>query len=228
MMEYMDNLTLYELAGADPENRFSPHCWKVRFALAHKGIGVRRVAWRFTEKEAIAFSGQTRVPVLVHDQTVISDSWNIAVYLEETFRDRRSLFGAPEAVPLTKFINSWADTALIMALLRVILLDVYACVDDRDREYFRSSREARLGMTLEEAAADREKHVAEFRRALQPLRPVLERQEFLAGDQPAYADYCVLGMFMWARCTSEVALLEPSDPVFRWRERLYQDFEGLS
>ncbi len=225
-MEYMDNLTLYELAGADPENRFSPHCWKVRFALAHRGIGVRRVAWRFTEKEAIAFSGQPRVPVLVHDQRVISDSWNIALYLEETFADRPSLFGAPAAVPLALFANSWADTTLMMTLLRVILLDVYACVDDRDRQYFRSSREARLGMTLEEAAADQEKHVAEFRKALLPVRSVLARQEFLAGDQPAYADYCVLGMFMWARCTSEVALLEPSDPVFRWRERLYQAFDG--
>jgi glutathione S-transferase len=226
-MEPIDNLTLYELAGADPENRFSPHCWKIRFALTHKGIAARRIAWRFTEKEAIAFSGQPRVPVLVHDQRVITDSWNIALYLEETFADRPSLFGAPAAVPLALFMNSWADTTLMMTLLRVILLDVYACVDDRDRQYFRSSREARLGMTLEEAAADQEKHVAEFRKALQPLRSVLARQEFLAGDQPAYADYCVLGMFMWARCTSEVALLEPSDLVFRWRDRLYQAFDGL-
>ena len=33
-------LSLYELAGADRELRFSPHCWKTRMALAHKGLNV--------------------------------------------------------------------------------------------------------------------------------------------------------------------------------------------
>lgn len=53
-------LTLYELAAADPALRFSPHCWKVRMALAHKGLEAERVPRRFTEKDAIDFSGQER------------------------------------------------------------------------------------------------------------------------------------------------------------------------
>ncbi|MGL4964315.1 MAG: hypothetical protein ACRC67_24000 [Inquilinus sp.] len=48
-------LTLYELAGADAALRFSPHCWKTRMALAHKGLEADRLPWRFTEKDAIAF-----------------------------------------------------------------------------------------------------------------------------------------------------------------------------
>ena len=76
-------VTLYELAGADPDLRFSPYCWRTRFALAHKGLPVDTVPWRFTDGAAIAFSGQGKVPVIQDGATVVSDSWAIADYLEE-------------------------------------------------------------------------------------------------------------------------------------------------
>ena len=46
---------LYELAGADENRRFSPYCWRVRMALAHKRLEVESLPWHFTEKEAIVF-----------------------------------------------------------------------------------------------------------------------------------------------------------------------------
>src|SRR3546814_1816441 len=85
-----DELTLYELAGADSRLRFSPHCWKVRMALAHKGVEARLIPWRFSESEAIAFSNQRLVPILVHDGQVITDSWHIAQHIEGSYPDRRS------------------------------------------------------------------------------------------------------------------------------------------
>src|SRR3546814_11582250 len=78
-----DELTLYELAGADSRLRFSPHCWKVRMALAHKGVEARLIPWRFSESEAIAFSNQRLVPILVHDGQVITDYWPIAKRSDE-------------------------------------------------------------------------------------------------------------------------------------------------
>jgi glutaredoxin len=56
---------LYDLAGAEPERRFSPYCWRAKLALIHKGLPFDTIPWRFNEKKAIAFSGQGRVPVLV-------------------------------------------------------------------------------------------------------------------------------------------------------------------
>ena len=53
-------IVMYDLAGADPALRFSPYCWRIRMALAHKGLPVETVPWRFTDKDAIAFSGQGR------------------------------------------------------------------------------------------------------------------------------------------------------------------------
>jgi glutathione S-transferase len=57
-------IVMYDLAGADPALRFSPYCWRIRMALAHKGLDVETVPWRFTDKDVIAFSGQGRVPVI--------------------------------------------------------------------------------------------------------------------------------------------------------------------
>lgn len=221
-------LTLYELAGADPELRFSPHCWKVRMALAHKGLTAERLPWRFIEKEMIAFSDQRLVPVLVDEAIVVSDSWRIALHLEERFPERPSLFGHPSAIPLASFVNSWADTLLLPAIARIILIDVYQRIHEGDREYFRSSREKRFGRTLEEVVADQPANLADFRRLLLPLRQILKDRHFIAGGAPAYSDYCVFGMFMWARCSSGTELIQSDDPVFLWHERLLDAFDGLA
>jgi glutathione S-transferase len=50
-------LKMWDLAAAEDDRRFSPYCWRVRLALAHKGLQAETIPWRFTEKEAIAFSG---------------------------------------------------------------------------------------------------------------------------------------------------------------------------
>ncbi len=221
-------LTLYELAGADAALRFSPHCWKIRMALAHKGLTAECVPWRFTDKAEIAFSGQGMVPVLRDGETTVADSWSIATYLEDTYPDAPSLFGADPGRALTRFVNAFADGALVPTLAPILVLDILARVDEKDRAYFRTSREARFGRPLEAVAADQAGRIADFRKALTPLRLMLKHQPFVAGAGPAYADYCVFGMFMWARCISDVQLLEADDVVFAWRDRLLDAFDGLA
>lgn len=222
------SIVLYELAGADPALRFSPHCWKARMALAHKGLDAERRPWRFHDKEVIAFSGQGSVPVLVDDGETVCDSWRIALYLESRYPDAPALFAGDGAVALAGFVNAWADGALLPAIVRIILLDIYNCLDPADRSYFRTSREKRFGQSLETFVADRPAHLAALGQVLTPLRQALKGQDYLCGAAPAYADYCVFGMFMWARCTSPVVLLDEDDPVFFWRERLLDAFGGLA
>jgi glutathione S-transferase len=218
---------LYDLAGADPNLRFSPYCWRAKLALAHKGIEVETVPWRFTEKDVIAFSGQGRVPVLVDGERVVSDSWSIALYLEETYPERPSLFGGPAAVPVTRFLNNWADMALHGGMIRFIVSDIAGIVHEKDRAYFRESREQRFGKSLEEVTAGREGRLKTFRDTLLPLRHTLSTQPYLAGDEPAYADYIVFGSFQWARCVSAFELLASDDAVAQWRERMLDRFDGL-
>ncbi|MFS8047813.1 glutathione S-transferase family protein [Rhizobium sp. BR 314] len=221
-------MVLYELAGADPELLFSPHCWKVRMALAHKGLTAETRPWRFTEREAIAFSGQGYVPVLVDGTEIVSDSWRISQYLDAQYPDAPPLFGGEAAIPLAAFINAWADRTLLPLIARIILLDIHDCLAPVDQAYFRASREKRFGQNLEAVVADRPAHLSALQSALSPLRDALRKAPYLSGATSAYADYCVFGMFMWARCTSPVELLEADDPIFHWRDRLLDAFGGLA
>ncbi|HET8996261.1 MAG TPA: glutathione S-transferase family protein [Acetobacteraceae bacterium] len=220
------SIILYELAGADPDLRFSPYCWRTRMALAHKGLPVETIPWRFTDKDAIAFSGQGRVPVIRDGDTVVSDSWAIAEYLEERY-PTPTLFGGAMGRAHARFINAWADAVLIGAIARLIVRDILDVADPKDRDYFRSSREARFGMTLEATQADREQRVGAFRDLLLPVRLVLRGQQWLGGAAPSYADFIVFGTLQWPWCCSRFPLLAEDDPVAAWRERMLDLFGGL-
>jgi glutathione S-transferase len=219
---------LYDLAGAEPERRFSPYCWRVKLALKHKGLDFETVPWRFTEKDVIAFSGQTRVPVLVDGERTVSDSWTIATYLEDAYPDRASLFHGDGGRAVTRFVNAWADGVLVGGIARLTVTDILANIDARDRAYFRQSREQRFGMSLEQVTANRDTDVLSFRKNLEPLRTVLATQHYLSGAAPAYADYIVFGCFQWARCISGFPLLLADDPLWAWRERLLAAFGGYA
>lgn len=222
-------LKLYDLAAADEERRFSPYCWRIKMALAHKELDVETIPWRFVEKDAIAFSGQRRVPVLVDDEKAVADSWAIANYLEDRYAERSSLFGGISGRAPTRFVASWADGTLLPALAQLILIDVYAHLHEKDKAYFRHTREKRLGATLETFCANRDETVVQFRKTvLAPLRLTLGSQPFLGGAGPTYADHAVFGAFQWARATSPFKLLEPDDPVASWRERMLDLHGGFA
>jgi glutathione S-transferase len=219
---------MYDLAGADSNRRFSPYCWRIRMALAHKDLAVETIPWRFTEKAAIAHSGQDRVPVIEDGDRVVSDSWAIANYLEDAYPERPSLFGGTAARAAARFINSWADTVQNGGSASFVAVDIVRHLDPCDRDYFFESRTKRFGMTLEQFCANRDSRIAGFRQTLEPLRITLKSQPFLGGDAPLYPDYIVFGGFQWARTISDFALLEVSDPIAAWRERMLDLFDGLA
>ena len=220
-------IKIYDLAGAEADRRFSPYCWRAKMALQHKGLDFETI-WRFHEKSAIAFSGQGLVPVLLDGEREVHDSWAIAEYLEQQYPDRPSLFGGASGKALSLFHASWANGFLQPAKMKFVVLDIWKHVAAEDKEYFRTSREKRLGKTLEAAVANRDSEVAAFRDSLLPLRLTLKAQPFLGGDQPLFADYIILGSFQWCRCISDFALLAPDDPIYAWRGRMLDLFGGFA
>ncbi|GAN46977.1 MULTISPECIES: glutathione S-transferase family protein [Methylobacterium] len=221
-------LKLYDLAAADERVRFSPFVWRVRLALAHKGLSADTVPWRFTDKATIAFSGQDRVPVLVDEGAVIVDSWSIACHLDAKYPDRPSLLGPREARAGIVFVRNWCDGVVIPGIGRQIVLDVWTILHERDQEYFRRTREARFGATLEAVAAGADQALPAFRASLEPLRATIRSQPFLGGERPNFADYIVFAAFQWARCSSPRGLLAADDPVAAWRDRSLALFDGLA
>ena len=213
-------IKLYDLAGAEDERRFSPNCWRITLALAHKGLSFETIPWRFTEKDAIAFSAQGAVPVLVDSTHTVFDSWRIAVYLDEAYPDRPMLMDSEQARGAIFAFKNWCERSVHSAVFRIIILDLFAHLHDKDKAYFRESREKRIGTTLEAFGSDRSGALVALRQALDPVRPVLVEQPFIGGRSPSFADYILFSAFQWARVMSPIRLLEPDDPLYAWRERL--------
>ena len=220
-------IQLYELCGQDRNCRFSPYVWRTRLALHHKGLAHESVPVRFVEKEAFAESGSKTVPVIRDDGRWVADSWQIACYLEDTYPDRPSLFGGPMGRAHARFINAWTDRTLVLGLFPLLAARIWTLLDPESQAYFRESREARLGMTLEEAGRDREAKRKALRRALSPLEAVLRAQAFLGGETPSYADYAVAGPLVWAAITGDFDPLEADSAIARWRERIFSLYDGL-
>ena len=222
------SLKLFELVGTDEERPFSPFCWRTRMALAHKGLDAASIPWRFTEKATIAPHGSEKVPVLLHGEAAVVDSWAIANYLEDCFPDRPSLFGGEGGRAVGRMINWWGDITVVGGMFPLIVADIPGHLAQVDADYFRTSREARFGKPLEDVVAGRDKSVTGFRKSLDPMRLTLKTQPYLGGDQPNYADYIVFGGFQWARVVSPFKLLEANDPVYAWREKLLDAFDGMA
>ena len=218
-------IKMYDLAGADKNRRFSPYCWRVRMALAHKRLNVECLPWHFTEKDKIKFSGQEKVPVLIDGSNTISDSWEIAKYLESAYPDSPSLKLDNGEVLFIKF---WSETVLHPELLQLLVLDIHDNLSLEDQSYFRESREKMLGKTLEEVVVNRLDRLPLIQKMLKPLRSTLSKQEYLSGETPGFSDYIVFGAFQWARCISGFSILNDNDIVYKWRNKMLNMYEGLA
>lgn len=219
-------IKVYDLCGAD-DRRFSPFCWRVRMALAHKGLEAEFVPMRFTEKDKIAFADSKTVPVLADGDTAMNQSWDIADYLEQTYPDTPSLFGGDAGRAVTGFIDAWTNSTLHPALIRCVIADVFDRIDDADKTYFRENREKRFGKTIEELREEQSGALGNLDGALTPLRTILTSEEWIAGDAPAFADYLIFSAFQWCRIMSPAEIIKPDDPIHGWRERMLDLFDGL-
>ncbi|MDF1734982.1 MAG: glutathione S-transferase family protein [Minwuia sp.] len=219
-------IRMFDLCGAEPERRFSPFCWRSRLALAHKGLAVEAVAWKFTDREAIESLGAKTVPTIVDGGKVVTDSWAIAEYLDDTYPDKPTLF--PNGRAEARFIKAWTEAVLTGGVAQLVLHDIHEHLDPVDKPYFRESREKRFGKTLEEVQAGREERVKGFRQSLMPLRLTLRSQPWVAGDTPGFADHMCAGPFLWARAISPFRLLENDDPIAEWLGRVLDAYDGVA
>jgi glutathione S-transferase len=220
-------ILLYELCGADPSRPYSPHCWKASMALAHKGLDFRTVPTRFLDVPKVEGGVSKTVPVIRDGDTIVSDSFDIALYLEDAYPDRPTLFGGEGGKAMARMIERWSQLTIHPYLGQAALTDLFAMQDPMNKVYFRESRETRYGKPLEEAAAGREAGLAAFRASLEPLRSMLTYQPFIGGASPLFPDYIVFGAFQWVRVAMPFRTLADDDPVNDWFKRCLALHDGL-
>jgi glutathione S-transferase len=220
-------ILLYDLVGADEARPYSPHCWKTRMALAHKGLDYRAVPTRFLDVPQVEGGVSKTVPVIRDGGTVVADSFAIALYLEEAYPERPTLFGGEGGRATARFVERWSQTQLHPFLGSAALWEIFERQDAANQAYFRESREKRYGRTLEQVSAERDAHRPAFRKKLEPLRDMLSCQRFIGGASPLFADYIVFGALQWVRVMSTYEFLQPGDPVLAWFERCLDLHGGL-
>jgi len=220
-------ITLWELKGKDGR-RYSLFSWRTKMALKHKGLTFESQPVLMSDKAAIAFSGGKTVPVIKDGETVVRDSWKIAEHLEDHYPNTATLFGGAIGRGVTQAFNIWVDRSLVAAMMPVIVADVHERVDPADEQYFRQQFEGFLKSTLEEARKRQPQALERLTRALEPMQAALKRQPFICGSDPAYADYILFSVLQWARVMSPQAIFNNSDPLYGWRERILDLYDGFA
>jgi glutathione S-transferase len=219
-------IKLYDLAARDENVRFSPFCWRTKFALKHKGLDFETVPWRFTEKDLIAKTGQGRVPVMIDGAQWLHDSWSIALYLDRIYPDRSALMRSEAERASAQFMNFWCDLSVHPALRPLVFFDVYNAAAEKDRKYFRESREKLLGVTLEELCRDQDGAQQAFLKVIAPAENTLANTQYFGGMSANYSDYILFGSLQWANAVSGTTFVAPGSAVAAWFERMLDLFEG--
>jgi glutathione S-transferase len=221
------NVRLYELV-LDNGRSSSPFVWRIRFALAHKGITYETVPVGFTEIPA-AFGGRFKtLPVIEHGDTLMAESWDIAEYLDRAFPDHPALFKSPSELALVRLSDAWFSSEIMRKMFGIYVLDIHDAARPEDRAYFRRTRELRLkGARLEDHTADRASRLPALRDALNPLRAHLSRFPYLGGAAPNYADYIALSGFLWVASVSTLPMLAHDDTLRAWLDRSFDLYGGL-
>lgn len=223
----MTAIRLYDLQVRD-DRRPSPFCWRIKYALAHKGLPFDTVPVALTDIPAIAGGAHKTVPIIEDGGKTVGDSWAIADYLDEAYPDRPRLFGSPAERELCRFVEASLFVSAGRPLLLSYVKDIHDHALERDRDYFRQSREKLFGCTLEELASARAERLDAARAGLESVRLTLKGgAPFLSGAHPGFADYLVGGFLLWIASIATAPFLRSDDPLLDWLGRVQDLYGGL-
>jgi len=100
------NIKLYELVLENGRSS-SPFVWRVRYALAHKGLPFELVPLGFVDIPK-TFNGACKtVPVLTYGEVTLTDSWDIAEHLDAAFPGTPALFSNPAEIAMVRLFDAW-------------------------------------------------------------------------------------------------------------------------
>lgn len=212
-------LRLYDLCG-DADLRFSPYCARVKMALALKGLAYETVPVPFKGIAGIADGAFKTVPVLEEgDGLRTVDSFAIAERLD-VLKPEPPLFAPGEAgKAAARFVEATMFSVVHAQAMPFVALSIHDRLQPEDQGYFRESREARLGRSMETAFEAALPRLDEYRKVFQPIRQVLSRYPWLGGERPLFVDAIAYGSLHWLHAVSDLDWLAEDATVSDWLAR---------
>ena len=233
---------------------------KVRLILDYKGLTYRKIEVTpgIGQLDLFRMSGQRQVPVLKDGSEIISDSTNIAEYLDRQYPDRPLIPSDPKQRGLCLLIEQWADEsiglnarkAMVGALnhsqsFRTAFLpnstpDIVKTLVGAVPNELLSLFGQGVGLGAEAVKSAEQA----LKRDLASLCFILMSQPYLVSDQPTLADFAVAALTMYVKFPSGnyldipeaaqgkgvpgIADIGTFEPFFTWRDKLYADFRKPS
>jgi glutathione S-transferase len=210
---------LFDLATRS-DSRPSPFCWRAKLALAHKRVPFEARATLYSAIATLGDGSFKTLPVIDDGGVWSGGSFNIASDLESRYPDRPTLFPDDPRRSFAEFVESWVDLTLHPQIFPLVALKIWEQLPSSEQDYFRRTREQRLSMTLEDAYERGIGKIPAIQASLDPIRRILARRPFLAGESPAYVDYIVYGAFKWYQLSSSKSLIDAGDAIAPWFDRI--------
>ncbi|KZV63657.1 hypothetical protein PENSPDRAFT_657117 [Peniophora sp. CONT] len=200
----------------------SPNAWKTRFTLNYKGLPYKTTYINFVDlKPTFQAAGippssgdAYTVPAIFDPATgqAVSDSFCIAEYLDAQYPDTPPLL-PPSTRDAQITFEKTVRQPFAFTLFPLILLEIYSAVEEKDKPYFRRTREALFGGPLESIVPTGSKRVAQLeavRAGLDKVEKVIveyagEGKIFFGGDEPCFADMSLASTFksLMVKCDEE-------------------------
>ncbi|KAI9294886.1 hypothetical protein K502DRAFT_316401 [Neoconidiobolus thromboides FSU 785] len=196
-------IQFYDLVNKPNGKHFSPFAWRSVMALKHKSIDFEHHSFKVASvKEEITklSNGEwNKIPFIKFDDgSYIYDSPKIAIYLEANYPEN-PLF--PNGRHFATFLEN--SSCNFLPLFRSVVLDIYNSIEDeKDRKYFRDSRQALYRTSLENLAGKKEDHKVDVEKMLLSYRITLADSKFLEGDKVTYSDYILFGHLKFVQMAS--------------------------
>ncbi|KAH8831708.1 hypothetical protein DL96DRAFT_844553 [Flagelloscypha sp. PMI_526] len=219
-------ITFFDVSSTLPAKAWSPNTLLTRFSLEFKGLPFKTQWLEYPNvAEAARRAGALptgtwpdgkpyfSVPFIVDSKTnkVISDSWKIVLYLDETYPETRRLIPKGNVAVINAFINA-VDARLPAAMLPWTMPQSYKILNDASKVYFKWARESTIGMTFEqmEAASKDPKSWEKLKDTLNWLEEFAKLNEadgfkggYFVGGTMTYADIFVGTKLLWWRVYPE-------------------------
>ncbi|KAJ4481283.1 hypothetical protein J3R30DRAFT_3466546 [Lentinula aciculospora] len=217
-------IVLYDIPFAEPNICWSPNTWKTRCVLNYEGLAYRTEWIEYPDIEALCIKigaaptgvkddGTTpeyTLPV-IHDPftgQTISDSFDIAIYLHNTYPDTPRLFPPGTRAlqsAFVQYVNFRVQTRLGQFLRPAVF---HKLPLGKSQEYFRRTREALYNVKIEEWAPTGEDRVQKWKGVEMDLVLLdkhykLAKEEvggdFIYGVDPTFGDFALASIFQWCK-----------------------------
>ncbi|EPQ54407.1 hypothetical protein GLOTRDRAFT_76900 [Gloeophyllum trabeum ATCC 11539] len=212
-----DVITFYDIPSIKGIS-WSPNTWKTRLALNFKGIPYKTVWVEYPDIEALSKeigaaptgvkgdgSPSYTLPAIYDPKTkkAISDSQNIAEYLDATYPSTPTLFSAGTLTLQIAFQEAFT-TAALGNLFAPLLQESGFILNERSAVYFRQTREATYGKKLEEFSplgAVRDEHWKKTQAGFSTVAGWIQKSGglYVMGDKASYADLSIAAWVLWVR-----------------------------